>query len=169
MMLEFRTAACWPKPRSLRKFAIGVATLILSLPLLGCHSGKKPAETPEPKVNGETVTLPAHSPQLAALMIEPAASQETTSMFLAGRLLWDENATVRVFSPFAGIVRKLLVEVNQQVAKGAPLAEIQSSDFGQALAEARKAESDFRRVERNLNRVRDLAEHGAAPRKDVGA
>jgi cobalt-zinc-cadmium efflux system membrane fusion protein len=61
----------------------------------------------------------------------------------------------------------LPVEVNEHVKKGAPLAEIRSADFGQALADGRKAESDFRRAERNLNRARDLAEHGAAPRKDV--
>jgi cobalt-zinc-cadmium efflux system membrane fusion protein len=53
------------------------------------------------------------------------------------------------------------------VLKGSPLAEIQSADFGQAQAAARKAESDFRRAERSLTRVQDLFEHGAAPRKDL--
>jgi cobalt-zinc-cadmium efflux system membrane fusion protein len=47
------------------------------------------------------------------------------------------------------------------------LAEIQSSDFGAAQADARKAESDFRRADLNLTRLRDLFDHGAAPRKDV--
>jgi cobalt-zinc-cadmium efflux system membrane fusion protein len=96
-------------------------------------------------------------------------AEKTASMPLAGRLIWNEDATVRVFTPFAGIVRKLLVDVNQPVTKGAPLALIQSADFGQAQAEARKAESEFRRAERNLNRVHDLADHGAAPRKDLEA
>jgi len=72
-----------------------------------------------------------------------------------------------VFSPFAGIVRKLAVNVGQPTSKGMPLAEIESADFGQALAEARKAESDLRRAERNVTRLRDLAEHGAAPKKDL--
>jgi cobalt-zinc-cadmium efflux system membrane fusion protein len=48
-----------------------------------------------------------------------------------------------------------------------PLAELQSADFGQAQAEARKAASDFRRTDLNLTRARDLFEHGAAPRKDL--
>ncbi len=98
---------------------------------------------------------------------EAVGNEQPASVPLAGRLIWDENATVRVFTPFAGIVRKLLVEVNQPVTKGMPLAEIQSADFGQALADARKAGSDFRRTERNLERLRDLFEHGAAPRKDL--
>jgi cobalt-zinc-cadmium efflux system membrane fusion protein len=86
---------------------------------------------------------------------------------LTGRLVWDEDATVRVFTPFAGIVRKLFVEVTQPVSKGMPLAEIQSPDFGQARSDARKATSDLRRAEQTLTRLRDLFEHGAAPRKDL--
>jgi cobalt-zinc-cadmium efflux system membrane fusion protein len=53
------------------------------------------------------------------------------------------------------------------VTNGAPLAEIQSADFVQAQADVRKAQSDFRRAERNVARLRDLFEHGAAPRKDL--
>jgi cobalt-zinc-cadmium efflux system membrane fusion protein len=104
---------------------------------------------------------------LAALTIEPVTAEKTVSLPLAARLIWNENATVRVFTPFAGIVRRLLVEVNQTVTNGMPLAEIQSADFGQAQAEAVKAASDFRRAERTLARQRDLFQHGAAPRKDL--
>jgi cobalt-zinc-cadmium efflux system membrane fusion protein len=84
-------------------------------------------------------------------------------------LVWDEDVTVRVFTPFAGIVRKLLVEVNEPVSKGQALAELQSPEFSTAQADARKAASDFGRAERNLERLRDLFEHGAAPRKDLEA
>src|SRR5215471_12570108 len=149
------------------KSSFSLACLIWALFLFGCNSSNKPPDELGPKVKGETVTIPRNSPQLAALSVEPVGSQRASSMPLAGRLMWDENATVRVFTPFAGIVRRPLVEVGQPITKGAPLAEIQSSDFGQALADARKAQTDFRRTERNLNRLRDLAEHGAAPRKDV--
>src|SRR5262249_30358573 len=99
--------------------------------------------------------------------IEPAAAQRSAPVPLSGRLMWNEEATVRVFTPFGGIVRRPLASVNQTVRKGEPLAEIQSSEFGQATAEARKSVSDFRRAERALARVRELFDHGAAPRKDV--
>ena len=111
--------------------------------------------------------MPTNSPQLTSLTIEPVRSQALATVSLAGRLIWDENATVRVFTPFAGIVRKLFVDLNQPVSKGTPLAEIQSGDFVQAQSDARKAESDHRRTERNLARLRDLFDHGAAPRKDL--
>ncbi len=58
-------------------------------------------------------------------------------------------------------------QINQTVAKGEPLAEIQSPDFGQAQADARKAASDFRHSKQNLERLRDLFNQGAAPRKDL--
>jgi cobalt-zinc-cadmium efflux system membrane fusion protein len=111
--------------------------------------------------------MATNSPQLAALTIEPVGAEQPAFVPLTGRLVWDEDATVRVFTPFAGIVRKLFVDVNQVVTKGMPLAEIQSPDFGQAQSDARKAASDLRRAEQNLTRLRDLFEHGAAPRKDL--
>ncbi|HWX23061.1 MAG TPA: efflux RND transporter periplasmic adaptor subunit [Candidatus Binatia bacterium] len=135
--------------------------------LLGCSPAAKPAASTEPKVSGDTLTIPANSPQCAALTVEPVGTEQPALVPLTGRLVWNEDETVRVFTPFAGIVRNLPVALNQPVTKGAPLAEIQSADFGQAQADARKAESEFRRADRNLNRLRDLFEHGAAPRKDV--
>jgi cobalt-zinc-cadmium efflux system membrane fusion protein len=124
-------------------------------------------DTPALKASADSVTIPANAPQLSEITVEQAEARMAKIVPLTGRLIWNEDATVRVFTPFAGIVQRLLVQVNDRVKRGVPLAEIRSADFGQALADARKAESDFRRAERNLNRVRDLAEHGAAPRKDL--
>jgi cobalt-zinc-cadmium efflux system membrane fusion protein len=147
-----------------------IATFLLMFTLLaGCRPRSETAATAEAKVTADSVTMPADSPQLAAITVEPAAGRQAGLVPLSGRLVWDEDVTVRVFTPFAGIVRKLLGEVNEPVSKGMPLAEIQSADFGQALADARKAESDLRRTERSLNRLRDLVEHNAAPRKDLEA
>jgi cobalt-zinc-cadmium efflux system membrane fusion protein len=139
----------------------------LALILAGCSADKRPVEVPEAKLTGDTVIMATNSPQLAALTIETVGAEQPAFVPLTGRLVWDEDATVRVFTPFAGIVRKLFVDVNQPVTNGMALAEIQSSDFAQAQADARKAGSDFRRTEQNLARLRDLFEHGAAPRKDV--
>jgi len=133
-----------------------------------CHrerSSKSPV--PEPTVAGEYVVIPTNSPQLGSLTIERARYVTHGSLPLAGRLMWNEDATVRVFTPFAGKVERILVEVNQAITNGQSLAEVLSGEFGQALAEARKAESDFRRTDRALNRLRDLAQHGAAPQKDL--
>ena len=144
-----------------------LASLLLAGLMVGCTAAKDVAEPSTVQVVGDTVCLASNSPQRATLVVELVGPEQPSFVPLTGRLVWDDDVTVRVFTPFAGIVRKLLVDVNQPVSKGSPLAEIQSADFGQAQADARKAASDFRRMEQNLTRERDLFEHGAAPRKDV--
>lgn len=137
--------------------------------LTGCHRIPRASDAVAPQIAGNTILFPTNAPQCAALIVEPVEQQATLSVRLTGRLAWDENATARVFTPFAGIVRRVVTEVNQPVTRGQPMAEIQSGEFGQAQAELRKALSDFRRAERTLTRARELFEHGAAPRKDLDA
>jgi cobalt-zinc-cadmium efflux system membrane fusion protein len=150
-----------------RKVAVLCGLAAGAAMLAGCHAPERTEEMPQAQATQEQVVFPTNSPQLAALTVQPVSAQAAGSVPLAGRLVWDEDATVRVFTPFAGSVRKILAQVNQHVTKGEPLAEILSADFGQATAEARKAESDFRRTKATLERVRALQEHGAAPVKDV--
>jgi cobalt-zinc-cadmium efflux system membrane fusion protein len=135
--------------------------------LTGCNAKKESAPAAEVKGTETTITIPTNSPALGSIKVEDTVTSPHTAFTLGGRLIWDEDSTVRVFTPFAGIVRTLHVEVNQPVQKGSILAEIQSPDFGQAMADARKAASDFRRADQALSRARDLFDHGAAPRKDV--
>lgn len=146
---------------------LAACALLLIALLSGCGKAAAAADSSEPKVAGDAVLIPTNSAQLAALSIEPVEKQSAAPVTLPGRLIWDEDATVRVFSPFAGRVQKIDAQLNQPVARGTPLAEILSPDYGTALAEARKAQSDFRRAERALTRARELTEHGAAPRKDL--
>jgi cobalt-zinc-cadmium efflux system membrane fusion protein len=159
----------FPFPSLLRTsdFGLRLFWLSLLLALAGCNPAQNEADIPEAKVTGDTVIMATNSPQLAALTVEPVGAEQPAFVPLTGRLVWDEDATVRVFTPFAGIVRKLFVDVNQPVTNGMALAEIQSPDFAQAQADARKAASDFRRAGQNLTRVRNLFKHGAAPRKDL--
>ncbi|MHB8521957.1 MAG: efflux RND transporter periplasmic adaptor subunit [Limisphaerales bacterium] len=135
--------------------------------LFGCHARKEAGEAPAPTVREGRIVFPANAPQLAYLATEPAESRKEAMLHFNGRLVWDDDETVRVFSPFGGRVSKLVTEVGQGVSPGDPLAIIESPDFGQAQADARQAGSAWVLAERTLNRVRDLFEHGAAPKKDL--
>ncbi len=135
--------------------------------LVACHRVPPSPDASPPQTASDSITLAADSPQLSALTVEPVQTSRPTRVALAGRLVWDEERTVRVFSPFSGIIRKLRVDLNQHVNQGSPLAELQSPDFIQAQSEARKAQSDFRRARQTLERVRDLFDHGASPRKEL--
>jgi len=142
---------------------------VLATLLVGCHHDANPDQPAGPKVAGDTISFAADSPQLAALALAPAELRAPVNTELSGRLLWNEEATVRVFTPFAGRVRKIAADLGQHVETNAPLAEVESPDFGQAQADARKAESDLKLTTRSLTRLRELYAHGAAAQKDLEA
>lgn len=144
-------------------------SLFLATLVAGCHRETKPEPAGDPKVTGEKISFPAASPQLASLELAPVESRAPASTQLSGRLIWNDDVTVRVFTPFAGRVRKITADIGQTVDKNGSLAEVESPDFGQAQADARKAESDLKLAERNLTRLRELFAHGAAAQKDVEA
>lgn len=144
------------------------AGLLVVLALSSCS--REPAQRPgppEPKVEGETVAYPPGAPQLSFLTVEAAQPRLLAVRHLTGRLTLAEDATVRIFTPVAGQVTRLNADVGQAVAAAAPLAEISSPDFGQALADARADEAALSAATKTLARVRDLMAHGAAAQKDV--
>ncbi len=151
--------------------SVGLALLTAAVAslVLGCKREGAAESAPEPAVSGDTLAFATNAPELASLTIERAVAEVPGSLSLPGRLICDEDATARIFSPFTGIVRKLFVDLNQQVKQGEPLAEILSPDYGQAQSDALKAGIATRLAQRNLARLKDLFEHGAAPRKDLEA
>jgi membrane fusion protein, heavy metal efflux system len=142
-------------------------SLLPMLCLLGCKEGRPAADPPSAKVAGDRITFLTNAPQLGYLTIEPAQERKAVAVGLYGRLAWDDNVTVRVFSPVAGRVINSPVEVNQSVAAGDVLASLDSPDFGQALAEARTSAGNLAAADKAFNRVKELFAHGAAAQKDV--
>ncbi len=146
-----------------------VVLSVFVVALGGCRSTTGNSADPAPRVSGVSIQFPAGSPQLHALSLEPVRSVIQDGETLNGRLVWNETATARVFTPFGGRVRRVLVEAGESLRAGAPLAEVESAEFSQAQADARTADADLRLAERNLARLRELYESGAAPLKDVEA
>ena len=142
-------------------FALTVALLA------ACDKAEKTQGPPPPKVDGENVVFAAGSPQLSSLISEPATERAGAAASLNGRLTWNEDKTVRVFSPLAGRVERILVQPGDRVQNGQTLAVIASPDLGQAQSDARRAQGEFALAQQNLARVKDLHEHGVAPAKDL--
>jgi cobalt-zinc-cadmium efflux system membrane fusion protein len=136
----------------------------------GCRHQGPPADPPGPRIEGgERIVYREGAPELASLTIAAAELAPAGTVRTTGRLAWDEDRTARVFPPVGGRVRALLADLERRVGRGTPLAAIESSDFGQAQADANRAATDLAAAERNLARERDLVEHAAAPRKDLEA
>ena len=137
--------------------------------LAGCSGPPAPEAPPAPRVDGEAVLFAPGSPQLAALVTDTAVERPASAVRLNGRLGWNEERTVRIFTPLAGRVARIQVQPGDSVAQGQVLAVVASPDFGQAQAEARRAQGDLALARQNLARARDLHEHGVAAARDLQA
>ena len=142
---------------------LGVAGLVM---LTAC--GREPVDLPphRPAIDGETITF-ASAEAAPNLSTTVAHYEPAPTVRLNGRLVWDEDHTVRIYSPFAGRVSRILVQPGSAVNRGQTLAVLGSPEFGQAQADARRAATDLKLAESNLQRQKELESHGVAPRKDL--
>ena len=150
-----------------RHGAIAWVCAVLWLTGAGCTDKAAPPPQPKPTVAGNLISFPANSPQLAVLTVAPIKDPTQGTLDLTARLTWDENRTVRIYPPFNGRVVRIAAQPGDQVKAGQALAFIASPDFGQAQADVGKAAADFALTEKSLARVKELFEHGVAPRKDL--
>lgn len=154
-------------PRAALAAALAVIGLLTSL-LSGCGKPVIEAAPPQPTVNGAVVAFPGQKDP-AELRLAEVISASERPVELAGRLVWNEDATARIYAPFAGRVERLAAQVGQSVAKGATLATLSAAELGQAQADVQRALADERQAQRQLERARSLVEVGAVSRKDLEA
>jgi cobalt-zinc-cadmium efflux system membrane fusion protein len=146
-------------------FAAAAALLAVG----GCSHEHRAADPPGPRIEGDRVVYAPSAAELASLTTAPVQTAPVGTVRTTGRLAWDEDLTARVFPPVGGRVRQLQADLEQLVARGTPLAAVESPDFGQAQADAARAQTDLDAAERNLARASELYEHAAAPMKDFEA
>jgi cobalt-zinc-cadmium efflux system membrane fusion protein len=167
-LLTNETMRTWKLMRPSRRCAIHMATIAATVGLIaGCGEKTHDESARAPAIKGSSVVFPEASPQLAAFVSEPVETTKPITHMLSGRMVWDEDRTVRVFSPFAGSVQKIHVHVGDHVGVGQTLASIASPDFGQTQSEASRAAADFAVAQKNVERLRDLTANGVAAEKDL--
>lgn len=143
------------------------AASLCALALVACGK-KEVAETDDdPKVAGQTITFPASVRTLPGIVGQPVKAGGERMISMPGRLVWDEDKTVRVSSPFAGRVTDIMVQPGTSVKAGQPLATLTSPDFGVAQADARKAAADSAYAQKSLTRQRELFNAGVIAQKDL--
>jgi cobalt-zinc-cadmium efflux system membrane fusion protein len=153
----------------------GLAVLFCLAFLDGCQKtnapeGKSADESTfdQPKVSdGKDVEFPEKMPSPSIFKTadpKPAVHDEAR---FTGRVTWNEDYAVRIYSPVAGQVAKIVAEVGQKVAPGDDLALLHSSDYGQALSDYLKAGATLSQAEKTYKRQKELSGYGAAATKDV--
>jgi membrane fusion protein, heavy metal efflux system len=145
-------------------------SLLPILLLAACHADAPSAATAPPvKLKEQTLTFTAADPMLPSFIAQPVETQDKLAVKLTGRLIWDEDITTHVFSPVAGRVSSIKAALGEKVSVGSELARILSPDYGQAQADALKADSDFALAKRNLERARELLAGKVIAQKEVDA
>jgi cobalt-zinc-cadmium efflux system membrane fusion protein len=81
-----------------------ICGLFAAIGISGCRREMQAPEPPAPRVEGDKVDFASDSPQLASLTIETAQPRKMAVTNVTGRLYWDDDLTVRVFTPVAGRV-----------------------------------------------------------------
>lgn len=141
--------------------------LLFSTLLAACAPGPDEVKEVPPVVEGERVIFAEADKASTFLKTETVTRDEGSLLRLPGRLVWDEDRTVRVFPPLAGRVLRLQADVGTRVKAGQALATLSSPEFGQAHADLKKAEADARLARQSLERGRELLAAGVIARKDA--
>jgi membrane fusion protein, heavy metal efflux system len=128
------------------------------------------AAPPSRAAPSDTLHYAPGAEQLSYLDIAPAEALAAPALdALPGKLAFDEDHTVRVASPVLGRVSELVAKPGGAVEAGDVLAWLDSPDFAQARADARKAQADFALKRKALERTQSLTELGVLARKDLEA
>lgn len=99
-----------------------------------------------------------------------APSDFRSTVETTGVVDFDNDQATSVLAPFSGPVARLLVSPGQQVAKGDPLAVVDSPDFAAAVSAYRKALVTASNARRLAEMDKDLVQHdGIAAREATQA
>ena len=149
------------------KILLPLLSALLACCLGACEKNKAAPAENSAKITGVTIAFPADSPQLKNIQTIKVEAPQQRELQVPGRLVWDEDRTVRIFTPFAGRVTRIIAKVGDRVNAGQAIAELTSPDFGQAQADARKAHADLAAKTAQLARMKELTDAGVAAGKDL--
>jgi cobalt-zinc-cadmium efflux system membrane fusion protein len=138
---------------------------LIAVSLASCRHDTKPEAPRAPP--GEAWLSPQ---QLQAGQVVTQSIEERdlgATITTSGRVAFDDQKVAHVFSPVTGRVLEVLASLGDKVAKGAPLAIIDSPDLGQAKSDVDKAQADLTAAEHELQRQKELVEAQAGAKRDL--
>lgn len=135
------------------------------LALAACSAKEEAAKAPSITSQGERIVL-SEPDKADFLKLATVDRDQGGVVQLPGRLVWNEEKTVRIFPQLGGRVLRSAVDVGQAVKAGQTLALLSSGDYGQVEADARKAEADLGVADKALARSRELRDAGVIAEKD---
>ena len=143
-----------------------LTSLAVIFALTACGNEPEPAKEAAVKTDGDRAIL--SEPDKAGFLKTAVVERDRGSTLrLPGRLVWNEDHTVRIVPQVGGRVQTINVEIGGEVKAGQVLATLSSPDFGQAQADARKAQAEQKVAKQALERQRELHAAGIIADKDL--
>jgi cobalt-zinc-cadmium efflux system membrane fusion protein len=166
--------------RGLMGFGKGLSLMLIGAGLgagayhwIGFASSVRASQIPTASVSpflheGDRIVVPEGSPLRARVAVGPAEVKEIPySLLLPAAVEADPARTVKVLPPVTGRIIDLKVQLGDRVAKGQPLAVLDSGDLAQAYSDDDKARSMLRLTRLTLDRARGLVQAGGGAVKDL--
>jgi cobalt-zinc-cadmium efflux system membrane fusion protein len=151
--------------------ALGIVLMAAAVFLTGCSS-KTDDDAGPPSAASTTphdVTMTAEQRRHITLYtVAPSTFHKTIEA--TGAVDFDNDQATSVIAPFSGPVTRLLVSPGDHVAKGQPLAMVDSPDFAAAVSAYAKALATAKTDRRLADADKDLGQHeGVAQRENEQA
>lgn len=151
----------------------GIAAALLAVyvaHLQHAQADENAATAETTRIAPNQLRYPPGSPQLAYLNIEAVKSLTPPVMEpLPARITFDEDHTVRVFSPVAGRTQDIVAQPGQTVRAGDVLAWLFAPDYDTAVADLHKAQADHDSKQSAYTRAQRLHEAGVIATRDLEA
>lgn len=141
-----------------------IVALAGALLLAGCSSGNDAADNVQAPVGNFKLTA-AQRGHIRIETVAPSAFRRTIAA--PGTVDFDNDQATVVLSPFNGPVTRLLVSLGQHVAKGQPLAMVESADYASAVGGYRKAFVAARNARKVADADKDLAAHNGISQREA--
>jgi len=142
-----------------------LALALLALALVsGCSSSPEDKGSAASAVANVRLTK-AQRGHIRLYTVVPVGYRRTVQA--PGTVDFDNDQSTSVVSPFTGPVTRILVALGQPVARGQPLALVQSADYATAIGAYRKAVVTAANARRLAAADRDLAAHNGISEREA--
>jgi membrane fusion protein, heavy metal efflux system len=151
-------------PRDAQRRAHAAALAAVAAVLAGSGCTSRDANGPQAQI-ASNVTLTAAQRQNIQLYTV-ATSPFRRTLETTAAIDFDNDQATSVLAPFSGPVARLLVSQGDEVAKGQPLAVIDSPDFAAAVSAYQKALATARTDRRVADFDQDLVQHNGVSQRE---
>lgn len=143
---------------------LAVMAMAIIVSLTGCTHAADESPTLA-SVTPSNVTLTAAQRQNVHFYTV-VSSRVRKTIEATGTVDFDNDQATSVVAPFSGPVSRILVAPGQKVAKGQPLAAVDSSDFAAAIGTYSKAIVTARNTRRIADVDKDLIQHNGVSQRE---